>query len=217
MKKLVIAGAGGFAREVRWLVEDINRAGSAYEFIGYIVSDLSKVGEHDSRDQILGDFSWIDKQNDEIAVAIGIGTPAARLLVGLELRSRSSSLQFPPLVHPSAQFDRQSCTVEEGTIICAGTIGTVNVRFERFCMVNLSCTIGHEAIVGPGVVMNPTVNISGGVHLKQGVLVGTGAQILQYVTVGENAIVGAGAVVTRNVDPNCTVVGCPAKPLPSRS
>ena len=49
--------------------------------------------------------------------------------------------------------------------------------------------------------------------LKEGVLVGTGAQVLQYVTVGEGATVGAGAVVTKDVPPGATVVGIPAKEL----
>jgi acetyltransferase-like isoleucine patch superfamily enzyme len=62
----------------------------------------------------------------------------------------------------------------------------------------------------------PTVNISGGVVIGEGVLLGTGAQVLQYVSVGPGATVGAGAVVTKNVEPGTTVVGIPAKPLAER-
>ena len=80
-------------------------------------------------------------------------------------------------------------------------------------MVNLACTLGHESRIGEGSVLNPTVNISGGVVLDKGVLVGTGAQILQYVQIGEGATVGAGAVVNRDVPAGVTVVGIPAKPL----
>jgi serine acetyltransferase len=66
-------------------------------------------------------------------------------------------------------------------------------------------------------VLNPTVNISGGVTLGRGVLVGTGAQILQYVSVGDHATVGAGAVVTKPVAESTTVVGMPAKPRAPRN
>jgi sugar O-acyltransferase (sialic acid O-acetyltransferase NeuD family) len=213
LKRIVIIGAGGFAREVRWLIEDINMRKREYEFAGYVVSDLSKVGEHDSLDQIVGDYSWLSKQKGDIYATLGIGNPAARLKVSGELHALSKSIHFPALIHPSVQFDRGSCEVGEGVIVCAGTIGTVNLQFKPFCMVNLACTVGHESVLGRGVVMNPTVNISGGVTLGDGVLVGTGAQILQYISIGENAVVGAGSVVTKDVEPGRTVVGIPAKPL----
>ncbi len=45
-----------------------------------------------------------------------------------------------------------------------------------------------------------------------GALIGTGAQVLQYLQVGAGAIVAAGAVVTRDVNPGTTVVGIPARP-----
>ena len=54
-KRIVVIGAGGFAREVRWLIEEINAVSPGFEFLGYVVSDLAKLGEHDSREDVLGD------------------------------------------------------------------------------------------------------------------------------------------------------------------
>lgn len=48
--------------------------------------------------------------------------------------------------------------------------------------------------------------------IKRGASIGSGSTLLGGITVGENAIVGAGSVVTRNVPPNTTVVGNPARP-----
>ena len=214
IKNIAIIGAGGFAREVAWLIRDINRARCSYEFQGYIVSDLSRLTEHDSPDQVQGDYDWIEHHREKIdALAIGIGTPTSRLRVAAELEARFPDLEWPALVHPSAQFDRSSVELARGVLICAGVIGTVNLVFQPFVMINLACTIGHEARLGRGCVLNPTVNISGGVVLGEAVLVGTGAQVLQYVHVGDGATVGAGAVVTKNVAPGDTVVGIPAKSL----
>jgi sugar O-acyltransferase (sialic acid O-acetyltransferase NeuD family) len=212
--RIAVVGAGGFAREVAWLIREINCKDMRYEFLGYVVSDLSRLTKNDSLTEVLGDFSWLETNRSQIdALALGIGTPKTRLKLSTELETRFPSIEWPVLVHPTVRFDRGTCTIGRGVILCAGVIGTVNVILEPFLMVNLACTIGHEARLGRGSVLNPSVNISGGVILGEGVLVGTGAQILQYVQIGPGATVGAGAVVTKNVLAGHTVVGVPAKPL----
>lgn len=213
-RRILIAGAGGFAREVRWLLAEIDRLDERYDFLGYIVSNLSQLGEHDSRDAVLGDFDWLDcNVGAADALAIGVGNPSARARLGREVKERFPHLELPPLIHPSVRMDSVSCHVGDGAIVCANCVLTVNVQIDRFAMVNLSCTIGHETRVGEGCVLNPAVNLSGGVVLGNRVLVGTGAQVLQYVAVGDDAVIGAGAVVTKDVPAGQTVVGVPAKPV----
>src|ERR1700736_2968831 len=102
MKRIAIIGAGGFAREVAWLLEDIaaatNQVASAYVSAGFLVSDASRIGPHDS--PVLGDFSWLESNHVD-ALAMGIGAPTIRLKLAEELKERFPHIVWPALVHPS--------------------------------------------------------------------------------------------------------------------
>ena len=214
-QKLVIIGAGGHAREVRWLAEAITEdpgCSAAYDFSGYVVSDLARTSPHDSADEILGDTSWLlDNRKSFDCLALGIGYSAPRLKVADELEPLFGAETWPALIHPSADFDRKSSHVGHGVSIFAHVTGTVNLSIGPFSVVNYGCTIGHETVLGRACSINPGANLSGGIKLGEGVLVGTGAQILQYLEIGDHTIVGAGAVVTKSLPGGVTAVGMPAR------
>jgi len=210
-RRLVIVGAGGQAREAAWYLRDLGD-----HCVGFVVSDLSKLGNHDSRDRVLGDESWLDAHANEIdGIVLGIGTPQARLRVAERLRARHPRVPWPAVVHPSTVYDAETTKLGAGVMIGAGAIITTNVVLEDMCLVNFGAMLGHEAHVGRGSVVNPGVNVSGGVRIGEGCLVGTGSRILQYLSIGAGATIGAGAVVTRDVCAGVTVVGVPARLLPT--
>lgn len=212
--QIVVVGAGGQARDTAWLIDELARAGSPYRFSGFVLSDLKFLGARDSKERLLGDFSWLEQHASEVdALALGIGTPAVRLALAEQLTREWPRLEWPVLVHPSVQLDRESAELGRGSMIACGTAGTVNLKLKDFALVNVGCTLGHEASIGRGSVINHGASISGGVVLGDGVLVGTGARVLQYLEVGEGATIGAGAVVTKNVPPAAVMVGVPARPL----
>jgi len=213
MKPIVVIGASGHARETKFLIEEINRVKSEYRYLGYLISDLNKITDLDTENEIIGDLSWFEKQEKTVYAAIGIGTPKYRLQVAHKIREKYPNVIFPVLIHPNLIYDSKSCVFEDGAIIYASNVLTVNIRVKEFACLNRCCTVGHEAIIGVGCVLNPAVTISGGVKLGDGVMVGTGTQILQYIDIGDGAVIGAGAVVTKDVPPGVTVVGIPAKPL----
>jgi sugar O-acyltransferase (sialic acid O-acetyltransferase NeuD family) len=211
-QRIAVVGAGGMAREVASTLRWINRVEDRFEFVGYVVSDLSRLGERDSRDQVVGDFDWLDQHRGSIdGLVMGIGSPLVRLRLASVLSSLLSGISWPVLIHPTAVIDLESAQLGEGCFIGAGVVATVNIVLESFALCNFGCTLGHESRIGRGSVVNPGANISGGVVIGEGVSVGTGAQVLQYLHIGSRAVVGAGAVVTRNVEEGTTVLGAPAR------
>jgi acetyltransferase-like isoleucine patch superfamily enzyme len=79
----------------------------------------------------------------------------------------------------------------------------------------LDCTIGHDVVVGSYSTLSPGVHVSGNVRIGGNVFIGTGACIIngrasEPLTIGDGAVVAAGACVTRSVDPGAMVAGVPA-------
>ena len=201
MKKLVIVGNGGFAREVEWLVERINAVKPVWNLLGFI-DDKPAPG-------VVGNDRFILDYPEEIYVAVAIGTSAIREKIYTAYKS-NPNVRFANLIDPSVLISDR-VRMGEGNIICAGTIVTVDIELGNCLIVNLDCTIGHDAVIKDFVTINPSVNVSGNVVIDSGCNIGTGTQIIQGIHIGRNTVVGAGAVVNRELPDRCTAVGIPAK------
>lgn len=205
MKDIVVIGAGGFGREVEWLIEDINKTDKSWNFLGFIDENV-RVGQKIGKSSVIGDLSWF--KTHKCHAILAIGNPLAKATTIEKIHAYE--LSFPILIHPSVIMSSQ-VTLGEGSVICAGCILTTNILIGKHVIINLDCTIGHDAIIDDFSTVLPSVNISGFVKVGKKVSLGTGTQIIQNIEVGENTIVGAGSVVVKSLPSHCTAVGVPAK------
>lgn len=204
MKKLIVVGYGGFGREVLWLAEDCG-----YEVLGFL-DDAVAPGAYGTY-QVLGAVSdW--KNYEGVHFVVAIGNPRVRRHVVNKMQAQGERPKFATLVHPSVVVSSK-VTFGRGTMICAGTVGTVDFTVGNHVIVNLKCTIAHDDHIADFVTVAPLVAISGDVTLESGVEVGTAASIRQGVTMASGSTLGMGGVLTKDTDPNKVYIGSPAKPF----
>ena len=210
MKDITIFGAGGFGREVKTIIDAINKSELTYNFVGFYDDGIQK-GTIVNGYPVLGGIQELNEVTSELSLIISIGDP--RIKKNILNKIENSFIKFPTIIHPNASVSSDDVQIGKGTIICEGTIITCNIKIGNFVIFNLMCTVGHDTIVDDYCAFMPSVNISGEVHLHQGVYVGTGAKIINLLEIGQETIVGAGAVVSKSLPAKCTAVGIPAKPI----
>jgi sugar O-acyltransferase (sialic acid O-acetyltransferase NeuD family) len=210
MKKIAIIGAGGFGREVKVLIDDINKAKPIYDIIGFFDDGIEK-GTLVNGLPVLGTIAAINKIDYNLQLVLGVAAPAIKEKAIQIIEN--NHIDFPTLIHPSVIISNDEVSLGKGTIICAGNIITCNIIVKDFVTLNLSCTVGHDTIIKDFSSFMPAVNISGEVVIEKNVYVGTGVKIINQLSIGENTVVGAGAIVSKTLPANCTAVGIPAKPI----
>ncbi len=213
-KKLYIIGAGGFGREVAWLVERINVVSPTWDLQGFIDDNEEVQGTIQGNYKVVGNCQLLEHIDTEVWVVCAIGSAHVRKKV-IEKVSRYENVHFATVIDPSVLMS-PSVKIQEGSIICAGTILTVDISIGKHVIINLDCTVGHDVVMGDYVTLYPSANVSGCVTLEREVEIGTGAQIIQGKKILQRTIVGAGAVVTKDLPSNCTAVGAPACPIKFR-
>lgn len=209
VRKIAVYGAGGFAREVAWLISVLAEH-VAVDMPGFI-------DDGDGPSSLHGKpvMSWRQfvSQHGDSSIIIAVGKPGTRRHIAS--KCREAGFSFSTVMHPSVQMSKFVQT-GDGVVICCGCILTVDISIGDHVHVNLDCTIGHDVHIGEFSTLSPGVHVSGNVHIGKDVYVGTGASIIngtaeQPLIIGDGAVIGAGACVTRNVEPKTLQAGVPAQ------
>lgn len=212
MKDLVIIGAGDFGREMADVVERINEAAAdpVWNLMGFIDDNPDIQGQTIDGYKVIGNIDYLNALINEIYAICSLGVARTRKKVIEKITN--PNIKYATLIDPDARIYRDG-TVGAGSIICGGSILAINTHVGDHVIVNLNCTLGHDDIVEKYCVVNPGVNVSGKVIVKECSNLGTGAKVLQGLVIGTDSTLGAGGVAIKDIPDHCTAVGMPAVPV----
>lgn len=213
--KTFIFGASGFAKEVEWLIYEINKTSELkFDIANFVVSDNDYIfGESVNGIDVISESVYFSKYHKKEShnCIIAVGSPKIREMIFYKIKSDKTI--FPNLIHPSVIYDERFVKFSMGTIICAGSILTTNIIIGDFVHVNLDVTVGHDSSISDFSTVSPGVHISGKVIICSNCFIGTGTNILEDLSIVSNVIIGSGAVVTKSINEIGTYVGIPAKKI----
>lgn len=206
MKELIIIGASGFGREVLQWVKDINHQTPSWTIKGFIDDNLNVLEGYRCDYKVLGTIKdWQVSENEIYTCAIAI--PAVKEKLVLLMKQKGAS--FANIIHPTAIIG-DFCEIGEGLLITPRAKISPNVTIGDFVTI-LGSGVGHDAIIGDFTTISGNCSINGHVNLGKKVFVASNACIAPSKKIGDEAYIGMGSMVIKNVKPSTKVMGNPAK------
>lgn len=201
MKKVIIIGAGGHAKvcadivlksgdELVGFMDEINPTGS---FLGY-----NKIGSIQE---------WTRYKNCEFLISIGNARERMRIAETL------NEAKWYTAIHPSAVISGLDIEIEAGTMIMANAVVNAGTCIGKHCIINSGSIVEHDNIIEDYVHLSVGTKTGGHVHIGKKTWVGMGATIIDNIKIVDEVLIGAGAVVVKNINTCGTYIGIPAKKI----
>ena len=210
-RSLYILGAGSVGKHV---ASNPDTYALNYDEIFFLDDDTSKQNKRVCGLKVLGGIDLLSQIEDSVDVVVGIAFPSIKRKL-MDRLKQQANLSFPTLSAKGVWISKD-VHLGAGCIIYPGCSINYGVELGDFIVMNLNCAIGHDTKVGSFSSLAPGVNLAGHTTIGENVEMGIGSATKQSITIGSHATVGGNSMVIRDVDPNQTVAGVPAKPIKQR-
>lgn len=203
--KAIIIGAGTYGQIYAEYLK------TKYNIVGFIDDDSTIHNSEINGIKVLGNVEYLlEEINTDINIFVPIGNP--KIKVSILDRVRAKGFETPNYIHPTANIDSSVKLGNKAVYILQGTIIMPLAKIENDVMISAGTIISHHTRINRGVFISFGVNVGASLTIKENAYLGIGSLIMTGVkTVGQNSLIGAGAVVIRDVEDGATVVGNPAK------
>ncbi|MEK7067223.1 MAG: acetyltransferase [Patescibacteria group bacterium] len=211
MSRVIIWGGTGQAKLVRPILEEYgSKVVAVFDDTPNLFSPFVDIPIYQGNEFV----EWISCQGNDrnnIGFCIAIGNPHGRVRVRLSNKLKLEGLVCVDVVHRQSII-AHNAIIGEGVQILAGAIVQPEAIIGKQCIINANASVDHECVLEDAVEIGPGATLCGLVRVGINAWIAARATVLPRLHIGADAIVGAGAVVTKCVPENCTVVGIPARP-----
>jgi len=209
MEKLVLVGAGPFAKCIINYIEDEGQ----YEIVGY--TDIENNGN-------ILDYNYLGKDEEVLPKLLAEGVTYAVVGVGNHLNDCTIKEKITnkvknygfilPVIHGKFSVVHRGAVIEEGVIIRNGAIIQAGAVIRAHSMIGDRVLIGHDTVVDSYVHVVAGSSIGRDCRIGKGTLIGNGSTVLNGVRISNNVLIGAKSLVNRDcLEVGRTYFGCPAK------
>lgn len=208
MEKVIIVGAGA---QAKYAVE-IFHLHQNHDVIGVIdtLENRDMWGSRIDGIEVVGGLSYLDeyaKRYDYKAIVTCSDNKRKESLIA---EAKKKGISLVNAIHPQSIIAR-TAVIGENVLVNAGAIIQPFAHIGNGVMIHAGAVIEHDDVIEDFVNVGPGAKLAGWVKVKRRAYIYTGASIIPKIEIGEDAIVAAGAVVTRNVPNKSMVAGNPAR------
>ena len=202
-KKLIMIGAFGHGK----VCAEIAKLSRVYSEIVFL--DDSPLVKRCGTYGVVGTSSDFYKYlNDETEFFVSIGNHEHRQRIQEKIEDAGGTLAI--LIHPNAIISDDVC-IGTGTVIMPGVVINPGANIGKGVIINTSSSVDHDCIVGDWSHVSVGTHICGTVEIGKMCWIGAGVTVSNNIKICDEVILGAGAVVVKDIEKNGTYVGVPAK------
>ena len=211
--RIAVIGSSGHAQMA---IDAIERQGK-FEIAG-LLDSLRSVGEEICGYRVLGnveDLPEIAARQNIAGCFIAVGDNWIRYMIAEKIRAVIPGFRFVSAIHPSVQVARD-VTIGEGSILMAGAVVDSASQVGDFCILNSRSSLSHESSMDKFSSLGPAATTGGNVHIGAFTAVCLGASVIHGMSVGKQTVIGAGALVVKDIPEYCVAFGVPARVIRKR-
>ncbi len=208
-KEVFIIGAGGHAKVI---ANVINKSG---DIVKGFLDDNIEIGTviiKEKNYKVIGTFEDI--------VHLQLKYPNAEFIIGIgnnELRKKIAEkydeiLNFYTAIDSNSQI-ALDVEIGKGSAILANACINTSAKIGKHCIINTAAIIEHDNILEDYVHVSPNATLSGTVKVGKLTHIGSGAVVKNNIDICGNCVIGAGAVIVKEIKEKGIYVGVPVKKI----